>query len=384
MVPESSFDRFLDKLASEWQIFTSDQERELLRREIEALDGADEHGREVDELIRKFLDEIPREEVLRYLEEAEKEKPEEAEPNGDFDDDGEDDEEVPTDPAFYLSSDEDDISDMVQMFVETGRFSDAWELIGRALQYRPYSADLLWWKASLLAAKGKFDAAEEMLEQALSLSPDDDRIVATYIELLIIQGRFEEAEHRLSELQTEETSGPELAMVRVIYHLVRRRRRQVLQAFEEGFSAHPYLEQWAEMAVVVYRIAGGNARLFRFLTALHRRHPDLPTPLVALGNLYLFRKQWEQARWHYKKALETDPTLGEIYLRMSIIAIQQNRKKEALEYLEKANEWGWDWNVINPQGFSLFFDQAMHRFLGGTWDDLFNTSSSEDNDNSSE
>ncbi len=371
MDPVWSFDEFLKQLESRWRIHTSDEERHQLGETLNSLESlADERElqSELEALARQLMAEGGTADDLNL---------------GDEEDDDAD-EEVPTDPAFYLSADEEEIAELVQLHVEMGRLGKAWEVVTRALQYRHYSPELLWWKASLLAAKGKFEEAEAALQEAISLSPDDDRIVATYIELLIIQGRFQQAEQWLQEWAAREEVGPELAMIRVIYHLVRRQPEQAMAAFEAGISEHPYLEQWAEMAVIIYRMMPAGSRIFRFLTSLYRRYPEFLPPLVALGNLYLLRKQWDAARTHYLKALEIDPTVGEIYLRLSIIAIQQGQKKQALKYLEKAHEWGWDWNAVNAQGFSLIFDQAMHRFLGRMWDDLFGSASSENNDSSNE
>ncbi len=359
---KTALDVFLDELKSRWAIDTSDVERSQLTADALDTEPDIESVEDLDHYLEQFGHEM--------------------EEGADWEDDRFDRWPDSPDPSFFLDTDEEELSDYIQMVVETEGVDRAWEVVTEALQYRTYSADLLWWKSVLLAARGRFDEAETVLEEALSLSPDDDRIEATYIELLIIQGRFAAAADRIERARQRGDIGPEIAMVRVIYHLVRQQRRPLLEAFEEGARRHPDVEQWADLAVIVYKTTRAWPQGTRFFHALHQQHPDLTMPLVAAGNLYMLQKKWDSARRCYEKALEIDPVIGELHLRLSLIAIQQGRKQDALRHLRKAQEWGWDWNSITPNGFPLFLDQLISRFTGGMWGDLFDPS--ENNDNSNE
>ncbi len=365
---KSALDLFLEELKSRWNIDTSDAERERLNHAVHW--GEEETINALESYLQN---------VLNHLQASD---PSDEEKLGDGEDIEAEELSSLTDPAFLLNADEEEIAESIQELVEMGHFQKAWEVVEAALQYRSYSAELLWWKSNLLAARGLFDQAETVLESALSLSPEDDRIEATYIELLIIQGRFDEAHMRLEDNREKGELGPEMAMVRVVYYLVRQQWEHLIEAFEEGVTLHPNLEQWSELAVIVYKTTRAWQHGFQLFQALHQRYPEITPPLVAAGNLYLIQKQWENARKCYEKALNRDPTLGELYLRISLVAIQQGRKQEALDYLHKAREWGWDWNSVNSYGFSIFIDQALTRFLGGSWNDLFDTS--ENNDTSNE
>lgn len=69
--------------------------------------------------------------------------------------------------------------------------------------------------------------------------------------------------------------------------------------------------------------------------------PDNASAHLYLGNLAGAGRRYQQAEEHFLTALKLDSTLSEAYFNLSVVYLQQKKKKEALDYYAKALENGF-------------------------------------------
>ncbi len=110
--------------------------------------------------------------------------------------------------------------------------------------------------------------------------------------------------------------------------------RQSMDKVMEFLYALPQREQFAAKSLYYY-LEQDQERRIKVLQMWLELYPDDVDAYSTLGIVYQFSGRLEEAEKIYLKAIEVDDNRGNFYVHLAEICQAQNRKEEALEYLQR-------------------------------------------------
>ena len=121
-------------------------------------------------------------------------------------------------------------------------------------------------------------------------------------------------------------------------HEFRREFDQALEFYQQALAYDPeHTGTYLRVAINLMR-GDRDEEAIDLLQELVERRPDQADPLIWLGSAYRQKEDWEAALRSYRGALERDPENEALYMQMTGILIQQERKEEAIDLLQEGAE----------------------------------------------
>ncbi|MCU1330015.1 MAG: Tetratricopeptide 2 repeat protein [Bryobacterales bacterium] len=251
-----------------------------------------------------------------------------------------------------------------------GEFREAIAAYDEALRLQPKFARALRAKATTLQASGKLLTAEAAMKQALEAAPNDPETWYRYGLLDGASGRLPQAAEKIAKAIAMDPTLPEKSRARADLRLKSGDAEGARTALNDALRIDPYDEAAWDLSGRLYSQNGETAEamfaferavalkpgsapyLYDYALALARANrfdeaeqrakealqadSKLATGHELLGGLYERRSVWPSAIAEYGKAIELQPSLTRVRLRLAGILVQQGDRAGALEQLRAA------------------------------------------------
>lgn len=186
--------------------------------------------------------------------------------------------------------------------LQKGRFEDAAELIGKAIEFRPEYLDALANLGNVMQALGRYDEAVARYRQALELQPNS---AATIVNLA----------NALLQL------GQPLAAI---------------ENYEAALAIEPGLVDARRSLADALLAQGRPSEALRQITLAAGKEPKAPEMLVSMGNILQELGRSDEAIACFETVLNALPEFTPVYCNLGNVLRQQGRLSEAIEFYEKA------------------------------------------------
>lgn len=215
---------------------------------------------------------------------------------------------------------------------QSGDLAKAVAIAGQAAHEKLAHPFLLRVQAESLAVAGRYSEAGQLLNRALALAPNDALTITDIGRVLVAENRVEEA---IRAFEAAVTARPELAATWLELGSAREYMRDdggALTAYEQARSLVPAdAEAWAALATVTMR-RGDVAKARSLAEEATRRRPDHPGAGLVLASADLDRGDTEGARARLE-ALLAGKLLDERQLQVAL-----GRLGDALDRLGRTEE----------------------------------------------
>ena len=218
-----------------------------------------------------------------------------------------------------------------------GLLAEARERLDAARVSRPNSPALLDVNALLFLARGQVPEAKAALEAALTHDSADAAAHAILAEVALVQNRIAdgEAEADLALAANRESPSAWLAVSRA--RQAQSKLEPALQASAQARALDPQYVRALVQEATLFFWMGRTEEAWALTQQAQALAPKDATVLSLLGFLELARGQKQAALASFRKATETDSTLGEPHLGAGIVLLRLGQVVEAVEELETAN-----------------------------------------------
>ncbi|HET7693423.1 MAG TPA: tetratricopeptide repeat protein [Gemmatimonadota bacterium] len=234
-----------------------------------------------------------------------------------------------------------------------GRYDQALPQLERALELDPNDASTMNAISIMLAIQGRKDEALRWSTEHAALTPGDshEQLIALYMDV----GLLEQAEEELRANLRRETGSPAVTTIWLAQvRMLQGRTKEALDLAGEALALAPDRIGVVERAFPIYLAAGDERTALELIERNVAAVGEDFAPFVNLGTARWRLGDREEARRAFAKAEEraheaiaTRPLLAESYVDLARIAAVEGRPTEAMTWLDRAYERGYNerWTV---------------------------------------
>lgn len=167
------------------------------------------------------------------------------------------------------------------------------------------------------------------------------------------KGRYEAARETLMELDTRFPGHFPTLCNRGVVEIKTGRFAEAVDIFSEAITMREnsgYAHYMLGKTQYLMKDFDSSQKSFEHSLSLQTDNADAH---LYLGNIAGAGRRYKQAEQHLTEAIKLDPTNAEAYFNLSVIYLQQNKKKDALEAYRKALHHGVQPNPSHEQKLSL-------------------------------
>jgi tetratricopeptide (TPR) repeat protein len=213
---------------------------------------------------------------------------------------------------------------LAHLDANSGHYDDAMQMAGKALQANPDLVSAYVTEARALISKGDLPKAEEKLEEALKRDSASLPAAATLLSLDLRQGKTQAAASRISSLLDRNPENPGLHVLLGVAYLN-------LKDFDKS-------EAQAHQALTL--------------------DPKAKDAYTLWANIDMARGAFEQAKTHFRAAIESNPSGVVNYLALATLYEKDGNWEEAKKLCEKARQIDTGSPVVANHLASLYLDHG--------------------------
>lgn len=182
-----------------------------------------------------------------------------------------------------------------------------------------------------------------------------EREIAMYTPLIkrfFEKGRYEAARETLLELDTRLPGHFPTLCNRGVVEIKTGRYDEAAEIFSEAITMREnsgYAHYMLGKSQYLLKDFGASRKSFEHALTLRSNNADTH---LYLGNIAGAERRYQQAEHHFQEAIKLNPTNADAYYNLSVIYLQQNKKKDALESYRKALDHGAQPDVNHEQKLS--------------------------------
>ena len=186
--------------------------------------------------------------------------------------------------------------------LQKGRFEDAAELIGKAIQFRPEYIEALANLGNVLQALGRYDEAAARYRQALEIQPDAAATIANLANALLLSGQPVEA----------------------------------IKNYEAALAIEPRMVDARRSLADALLAQDRPSEALRQITVAACSEPEAPAIKVSMGNILQELGRSDEAIACFEAVIEAMPDFAPVYCNIGNVLRRLGRQSEAIEYYEKS------------------------------------------------
>ncbi len=240
---------------------------------------------------------------------------------------------------------------MGNVLAKQGRTEEAIRYYLQALEINPFYEEAYNNLGLVLSKQGQIEEAIKHYLQALRIKPDYVKAHYNLGLALYSKGDMKGAVDHLRRVLQLDPNYPE-ALTKL---------KQINATFEELDREITHIE--AELRLKpkdpllncklgdMFRIKGDLDTAMEYYQKAILLQPDLTEALYHLAKLYIIKAEYDRAMSLYQKMLDLLPDHAGVYYNIACIYAKQNRPEEAVTWLEKSIEKGFDdWEHLKADG----------------------------------
>ena len=243
---------------------------------------------------------------------------------------------------------------MGKAFSDAGRHDDAALTYRKALEIKPYSADINEALGTALQEKGEAGAAISCYKKAILLAPESAGAYGSLAKILQEKGLFDEALMYYKMALPLNADKNVLSSLHNNIGLIYQEKGQ----FHEAIASYKKALQYVSSSAGIFKNFGTAYHdLGIFDSAMEYYHkalkldPDDAETYCNLGSVFQDKGQPEQALTYYQKALQLNPAFAEAHWNISLVQLMSGNFREGWK--------NYEWRLRKQDTRPLLFRQPV-------------------------
>lgn len=230
-----------------------------------------------------------------------------------------------------------DSPDVIKMLGQAHRLNgekqQAIDLFKTALNLQPRDVELRLQLADLLLEVQQLNQAAKQLEMASALFPDDVRILEKRV-MVYIQGQYlDDADALIAQLRKLVPESARNAYYAGLVAQAREQHEDALKRFDEALALKSGAIEPMTAKIKSYIALDQIDQAIAWLGATMNTMDDNPVAHNLLGELWLAKKNWANARASFNRCMELKPDWWVPYRNMALVEQGSADAKKAFAYL---------------------------------------------------
>ncbi len=235
--------------------------------------------------------------------------------------------------------------------IRMGKVAEGIDILQEALRIEADSVDTHANLGAALLKLGKTDQAVVYLRKALQIKPDIPEVHTNLGIILADKGKYAEAvAHFRKALKADPDNADAQRNLEKTLAFLREIDGNI-EKIENALRLRPEDPLLNSNLGDMFRIKGDLDTAMEYYQKAILLQPDLTEALYHLAKLYIIKAEYDRAMSLYQKMLDLLPDHAGVYYNIACIYAKQNRPEEAVAWLEKSIEKGFDdWEHLKADG----------------------------------